>query len=79
MPQVQILRIVVASPGDVQAERNALSTVVEELNTGSPRSAACGWNWRGGKREPSPCSIEDSLEDTARVDHYNCRWATPPI
>lgn len=34
MPQVQILRIVVASPGDVQGERNALSTVVEELNRG---------------------------------------------
>ena len=34
MPQVQILRIVVASPGDVQAERNALATVVEELNHG---------------------------------------------
>ena len=37
MPQVQILRIVVASPGDVQAERNALSTVVEELNHGIAR------------------------------------------
>jgi hypothetical protein len=34
MPQVQILRIVVASPSDVQAERNALVTVVEELNHG---------------------------------------------
>jgi hypothetical protein len=34
MAQVQILRIVVASPGDVQAERNALATVVEELNRG---------------------------------------------
>jgi hypothetical protein len=29
-----ILRIVVASPGDVQAERDALTTVVEELNRG---------------------------------------------
>jgi Domain of unknown function (DUF4062) len=37
MPQVQILRIVVASPGDVQAERNALATVVEELNHGIAR------------------------------------------
>ena len=37
MPQVQILRIVVASPGDVQAERNALSTVVEEINHGIAR------------------------------------------
>jgi hypothetical protein len=34
MPQIQILRIVVASPGDVQAERNARSTAVEELNHG---------------------------------------------
>jgi hypothetical protein len=34
MPQVQMLRIVVASPGDVQTERNALATVVEELNRG---------------------------------------------
>jgi Domain of unknown function (DUF4062) len=29
-----ILRIVVASPGDIQAERDALATVVEELNRG---------------------------------------------
>jgi hypothetical protein len=34
MAAVQILRIVAASPGDVQAERNALPTVVEELNNG---------------------------------------------
>ena len=34
MPQVQLLRIVVASPGDVQAEREALAAVVEELNRG---------------------------------------------
>jgi formylglycine-generating enzyme required for sulfatase activity len=37
MPQVQIRHIVVASPGDVQAERNALATVVEELNHGIAR------------------------------------------
>src|SRR5262249_36578280 len=34
MPQAQIVRIVVASPTDVQAERNILSAVVEELNNG---------------------------------------------
>lgn len=34
MNQVQMLRIVVASPGDVQAERNALPAVVDELNNG---------------------------------------------
>jgi formylglycine-generating enzyme required for sulfatase activity len=34
MAEVQILRLVVASPGDVQAERNALPAVVEELNHG---------------------------------------------
>lgn len=34
MQQVQILRIVVASPGDVPAERNALPAIVEELNHG---------------------------------------------
>jgi hypothetical protein len=34
MSPIQILRIVVASPGDVQAERNALTMVVEELNRG---------------------------------------------
>jgi hypothetical protein len=34
MASIQILRIVVASPGDVQAERDALTTVVEELNRG---------------------------------------------
>ncbi|MGH8068966.1 MAG: SUMF1/EgtB/PvdO family nonheme iron enzyme [Candidatus Entotheonellia bacterium] len=37
MPQVQILHIVVASPGDVQAERNALPTVIDELNSGIAR------------------------------------------
>ena len=30
--QVEILRIVVASPGDVQAERDLLPVVIEELN-----------------------------------------------
>jgi formylglycine-generating enzyme required for sulfatase activity len=34
MAQVHLMRIVVASPGDVQAERNALPAVVEELNHG---------------------------------------------
>jgi Domain of unknown function (DUF4062) len=34
MPQVRLLRIVVASSGDVQAERDALAAVVEELNHG---------------------------------------------
>jgi internalin A len=33
-PQARILRIVLASPGDVQAERNALPSVLEELNSG---------------------------------------------
>jgi hypothetical protein len=32
MAEVEITRIVVASPSDVKAERNALSTVIEELN-----------------------------------------------
>ena len=34
MEQVHVLRIVVASPGDVQAERDALQVVLEELNRG---------------------------------------------
>ncbi|MGH8064756.1 MAG: DUF4062 domain-containing protein [Candidatus Entotheonellia bacterium] len=34
MHQAQVLRIVVASPGDVQAERNTLPAVVDELNNG---------------------------------------------
>ena len=34
MHQADILRIVVASPSDVQAERDALRTVLEELNQG---------------------------------------------
>ncbi len=34
MEQVKILRIVVASPGDVQAERDVLPKVIEELNRG---------------------------------------------
>ncbi len=32
MKQVQILKIVVASPGDVQAERDVLPVVIDELN-----------------------------------------------
>jgi hypothetical protein len=34
---VRLLRIVVASPGDVQAERDALPAVVQELNSGIAR------------------------------------------
>ncbi len=34
MKQVHVLRVVVASPGDVQPERNALVEVAEELNRG---------------------------------------------
>jgi formylglycine-generating enzyme required for sulfatase activity len=37
MHQASILRIVVASPSDVQAERKALSSVVDELNHGIAR------------------------------------------
>jgi hypothetical protein len=34
MAQAEILRVVVASPGDVQAERNTLPQIIEELNRG---------------------------------------------
>jgi hypothetical protein len=34
MNQVLLLRVVVASPGDVQAERDLLSLIIEELNRG---------------------------------------------
>ena len=34
MESVHVLRIIVASPGDVQAERDALPAVLEELNRG---------------------------------------------
>jgi hypothetical protein len=34
MQHVQLLRIVVASPGDVQAERDVLPAIAEELNSG---------------------------------------------
>jgi len=34
MKQVRVLKIVVASPGDVQAERDAIPAIVEELNKG---------------------------------------------
>src|SRR6516165_868372 len=34
MEQVRVLRIVVASPGDVQAERKALPDVIDEINRG---------------------------------------------
>ena len=37
MAHVQLLRVVVASPSDVQAERNALPTVIEELNNSVAR------------------------------------------
>jgi hypothetical protein len=37
MAEVHIMRIVAASPGDVQAERDALPDVVEELNDGIAR------------------------------------------
>jgi hypothetical protein len=37
MSQVQIRRIVVTSPGDVQAERDLLPAVIEELNSGIAR------------------------------------------
>jgi hypothetical protein len=37
MHQADILRVVVASPSDVQAERDALSGVVDELNHGIAR------------------------------------------
>jgi hypothetical protein len=47
MSPIQILRIVVASPGDVQAERDALTTVVEELNRG-----IVGLSSDAGKRMP---------------------------
>ena len=34
MAPINLLRIVVASPGDVQAERDALPTILDELNRG---------------------------------------------
>src|SRR5919204_6227344 len=34
MQDVKILRVVVASPGDVQAERDALPAILDELNRG---------------------------------------------
>ncbi|MBL8188363.1 MAG: hypothetical protein JNK38_10170 [Acidobacteria bacterium] len=37
MEQARIIRIVVASPGDVMAERNALADVIEDLNQGIAR------------------------------------------
>jgi hypothetical protein len=37
MAEVQIIRVVVASPGDVQVERTALLAVFEELNKGIAR------------------------------------------
>jgi hypothetical protein len=84
MSQVQILVIVVASPGDVQAERNGLATVVEEFNHG-----------RGlrdelviGRRERSPCRVEDWPEETGRLEPLTVPisygsieqwwWATAP-
>jgi hypothetical protein len=34
MKQARILKIVVASPGDVQAERDMIPAIIEELNKG---------------------------------------------
>ena len=44
MEPVLVLRIVVASPGDVQAERDALPAVLEESIVASPPRTACGSN-----------------------------------
>ena len=38
MEKVSLLRVVVASPGDVQAERDLLSVIIDELNRGVARS-----------------------------------------
>jgi len=54
MHQAATVRIVVASPGDVQAERNVMATVVEEIKHGIARDR--GWNWRDGRRMPIPDS-----------------------
>ena len=45
MPQMQLLRIVVTSLGDVQAERDALAVVVDELNHGLYKVARQYWEY----------------------------------
>ena len=52
MKSVYPLRIIVASPGDVQAERDALPAVLEELNRGI--AAAYGLELVLGRWEPMP-------------------------
>ncbi len=37
MPPIQLLRLVVASPGDTQAERDLVPVIAEELNRGIAR------------------------------------------
>jgi hypothetical protein len=44
----RVIRVVVVSPGDVQAERDRLEAVVAELNDGVARERGCGlslWRW----------------------------------
>ena len=57
MASIQILRIVVASPGDVQAERDALTTVVEELNRGIAGDRSLRLELGRWKRMPIPAFI----------------------
>ena len=61
MPQVRILRIVVASPGDVQAERNVLPAVIDELNNGIARD-------RGLRLELSRWETDVSLRFSRLLD-----------
>ena len=48
MPQVELIRVVVVSPGDVQNERDRLLEVVEELNRRVAPARGCRlslWRW----------------------------------
>ena len=50
MKEVRILRIVVASPVDVQAERDTLSAILKELNRGIAADRALRLEVTHGKK-----------------------------
>lgn len=75
MAQVQILRIVVASPSDVQPERNLLPQIIDELNRGVARERKLRlelFRWEidahPGFHAEGPQGVIDPILDIANCD-----------
>jgi tetratricopeptide (TPR) repeat protein len=66
------IRIAVASPGDVLAEREALARVVDELNRGVADGRLALWRWetdaRPGLHRDGPQGLIDELMDLQGAD-----------